>query len=177
QRVAIDTKNPLPTQARVIATSRDKQPLLIDSPFGNGRVLTYLGGWTNAWSNWPRDPTFVITSLKIAAYLGSFRQAESSQSILDPLAWRGNSLQYAPNYQVVFPSIGDGGRVAVEGEAKTSDEGKLAIDIQPGDTTFSQSVAMASTHPGIVELWLQPLEGQPQMRTFARQVNASEGST
>ena len=36
---------------------------------------------------------------------------------------------------------------------------------------------MASTHPGIVELWLQPLEGQPQMRTFARQVNASEGST
>jgi hypothetical protein len=173
QRVAIDAKKPLPAQARVIATSRDKQPLLIDSPFGAGRVLTYLGGWTNAWSNWPRDPTFVITSLKMAAYLGSFRQAESSQSILEPLTWRGNSLQYAPNYQVIFPAIGEGSRVAVEGEAKTSEEGQLSIDIQPGDTSLGQSVAMASTHPGIVELWLQPLEGQLQMRTFARQVSAS----
>jgi hypothetical protein len=177
QRVAIDAKKPLPAQARVIATSRDKQPLLIDSPFGAGRVLTYLGGWTNAWSNWPRDPTFVITCLKMAAYLGSFRQAESSQSILEPLAWRGNSLQYAPNYQVVFPAIGEGVRVAFEGEAKSSEEGQLSIDLQPGDSSLGQSVATASTHPGIVELWLQPLEGPPQMRTFAKQVNSSEGST
>jgi hypothetical protein len=177
QRVAIDPQKPLPAQARVIATSRDKQPLMIDSPLGAGRVLTYLGGWTNAWSNWQRDPTFVITSLKMAAYLGSFRQAESSQSILEPLAWRGNSLQYAPNYQVVFPAIGAGGRVAVEGEAKSGEEGQLSIDIQPGDPSLSPSVALASTHPGIVELWLQTLEGQPQMRTFAKQVSAGEGST
>lgn len=56
---------------RVLAQLNDEMgsPLLVEYGLGRGRVLVFLTGADAAWSNWPADPSYVITMLESAAYL------------------------------------------------------------------------------------------------------------
>ncbi len=68
------TVDPLPeslaTSVEVIARLRNGAPLVVEKPFGKGRVIAFLTTAGPEWNNWARgNPSYVVTMLELQAYL------------------------------------------------------------------------------------------------------------
>ena len=60
----------VPDGVRVIASLRNRAPLMLEHRMGKGKIVACLTACGTAWTNWPRIPdAFVPVQLQMAAFL------------------------------------------------------------------------------------------------------------
>ena len=161
----------------VVANGPGGRPILIDSPFERGRVLTLLTGFSNDWSNWVSDPTFVVMMLRSMGYLGNARKPPTSQPVGSEIDMVLTNTTVLPEAEVIVPARGEGMRVRLPREVETTSDAQvvsrlnLAIDLGGADRNLTDSLL----RPGVFEAWMTDAQGNQIVRSFARNVSAAEG--
>lgn len=160
----------------VVATGPNRDPLLVERGFGEGRVLALLTGLTPDWSNWAQDPTFVVLALRSLGYLGSFRHEPTSEPVGSSIHVVASGETILPDAEIIFPAREQGMRLRLQRPMAVSDSGnvsKLALEVDLG--SMDRDLVDAMLRPGVFESWMVTGEGENRVRNSARNVPAAEG--
>ncbi|MHC4600748.1 MAG: VWA domain-containing protein, partial [Planctomycetota bacterium] len=74
--------------ARVLARFTDGSPALIESDYGEGRILLFTGSADRERGNFPLSPAFVPFFREMILYLAKSGEEEAEQLAGEPLTWR-----------------------------------------------------------------------------------------
>ncbi|GIW98014.1 MAG: membrane protein [Pirellulaceae bacterium] len=160
---------------QVVATGPHRRPLVIDSPVGEGRVVTLLTGIDPQWSNWAQDPTFVVLMLRSLGYLSSFRRPPTSYAVGDRIEWVVAEQQVLPDAELIVPAGPPGNRIRIQRPVELLEGGGARVAIEVDLSEESRDLLDPLLRPGVFEWWLLTAQGQPLVRSFAHNVAAAEG--
>src|SRR5579872_7005125 len=100
-----------PDGVRIIASLRNKAPLMLEHRLGKGRIVTCLTTCGTLWNNWPRIPdAFVPIQLQLATHLAQGHQVLNLKTVGEPLVISLDAAVYSPQVEIHPP---DGSRVPV----------------------------------------------------------------
>ncbi len=159
-----------------ILNLRDGSPLMIDHPFGKGRVIALGTALDPRWTTWPQDPTFVVGMLKTMGYLASFRTATSAELVGTPIEVAFSSREATPDSEVILPGIGKSAlrqSIMMVAAPKVEPMLGLRIAVDPAGQNLEQTRALLS--PGVTEVWTTALAGERLVKNFARNTPSQEG--
>jgi hypothetical protein len=161
---------------QIVASLRDGSPLMVDRGMGKGHVILTSIPLDPDWTNWPQDPTFVVTILKLSGYLASFRITDFQQRVGIPVAWDFSSRDYLPEVEAL---LGASGKSIIRSSigliAKPSKEPNLLAQVDPNSPGFTDEQVRAALSPGVTEFWATTLQGNRFVKSFARNAPAIEG--
>jgi hypothetical protein len=143
----------------VIASLRNGAPLVVESRYGQGRVVAFLTTAGPVWNNWAKNPSYVVTILETQAHLSATRRPDEERLV-------GQLL--------VVPIDPTGYKPAMEFVAPTTEEEPLPVDAVQSDAGQNASLEDTS-QAGIYEARLTTNDGQRESRTYAYNVEADEG--
>ncbi|HID78418.1 MAG TPA: hypothetical protein EYP56_20805 [Planctomycetaceae bacterium] len=145
---------------RVIARLRNGAPLAVEKPFGQGRVVAFVTTAAPEWNNWARgNPSFVVAMLEMQAYLAGPPPADTSQLVGTPLQVTLDPARYAPPVRLLPPDGTQTGTI----QAQPDPDGLLKASFAGTDTS------------GIYRVELSPKGASPSSRSYAVNVDPSEG--
>jgi hypothetical protein len=167
-----------PDGVQVIATLRNKAPLVLEHKFGKGTILTCLTSLGTGWNNWPRiPPTFVSMQLEIARRIARSEQSLEHKLVGEPLVISLDAAAYSPTVEVRPP---DGTRLEMTlGFRQSSAEGAVR-DAAPPDapppaaTSRYEDTYRKTDEPGLYALTLKRQDTTRETRRFAFNVPESE---
>jgi hypothetical protein len=165
--VAEDWTPPEDGSTTVIASLRNRQPLVIERRFGTGRVIAQLTKLSSGdtplgrWTNWSLNPAFPVLANELVSFLAAGHQDDPLYNVGDDLVVSVAEGKYEPAFRFLLP-----------GDGPTRPE--LAIDATPasGRLTVQLDDVAAS---GIYEVQLQTTQGGVERRDFAFNVPNGEG--
>lgn len=161
-----------------VASLRNKAPLMVDYPLGNGRVLIALTSLDRRWSNWPQDPTFVVAALKMVGYLSSFKLPETSRPAGNPLRWDFSSQEMLPETKLVIPALSARAiRSLVQINATDVGENSLRADYGISPESVASDASRALSTAGVFEWWGTSIQGDSKVKNSARNTPGVEGET
>lgn len=145
----------------VVAKLRNGAPLVVEKSFGRGRVAALLTSPLAPWSDWKKNPSFVITMLETQSYIAKRdERGLETRAVGSPLVMVFDPKEYQPNIGVLPPHAGLGGPATVE--AKPTTEG-LKLDYP------------ATQHAGYYRVELTKLDKTTELRHAAFNVDSAEG--
>lgn len=150
---------PANSTVRVAARLRNGAPLIVEKPFGEGRVVAVLTTAAPDWNNWATGESFVIALHKIQIELG--RRPAPGRLVGSPLELQLDPAVYRPQVRLTAPQPGPPSPGAVD--AVRQPNGKLSATFV--DTDWS----------GIYDAQLRRADGSPELRRFALNVEPDEG--
>ena len=158
------TWGPPPDSAtRVIARLRNGAPLMIESEYGKGRVITFLSSAAPTWNTWARNPSFIPAILDLQSYLAR-RSAESlSRAVGTPLELKLNPALYQSEPKVRFSYPEQSARPPVTVNPTRSADGLLTASLPETDVS------------GFYEAQLSRADGSTETRRYAINVDPAEG--
>jgi hypothetical protein len=154
----------------VIARLRNRQPLVVERRFGEGRVVVFLTTLAPQWNNWANDPSFVVVLLKLQSYLAAPQRTIDPRIVGTPLSVQLASDVYRPDVTVVTPGEKPDLPLVLR---------RTAVGEPPGDsltvTLDGLSRDDANTaRRGIYEVWPETVAGPLEVRRFAFNVDPAE---
>jgi len=149
-------------QARVLATfsDADASPAIVEQRLGDGRVLTVTTAADAEWSNWPADPSYLVTVLEMMQYAERPMTGETGLAVGSPIRLDVDPARFAG--EVVVEAPGGGETVSVQA-VPTDDPARLRLTYEDTDSR------------GFYRLRLRTHEGDEQARLFAANVDPTEG--
>ena len=174
ERLAADRR------VKVIARLRNGSPLMLEHMFGAGRVLTSLtscGPLMAAddveWTNWVRNPSFIVTQLEIQKYLAPRNRVLEKRTVGEPIEVRLDPLRFTDRVEILVPDE-TGERVTRLNAAPASlPEKEAAADpVDSADTEAAEAVELTAVYsdtdlPGIYVVRLTDLEQLPHEELLA----------
>ncbi|GAB5405061.1 MAG: BatA domain-containing protein [Aureliella sp.] len=167
--------------AQIVATGPDGLPLLVDMPFGDGRVLSLLTGIGGSWSNWTQDPTFVVLALRSLGYLSSVSREETSLPVGTPLQFVTTDPQVLPDGELLLPGDSSAGRLRLHTKVEQLDSpdgaqpiSTVSLAAELGQT--DRAVIEGLLRNGLYECWMTDAGGIARVRNRAHNVSATEGN-
>lgn len=123
-----------PASVRIIGRFRNKAPAFLEHTFGKGRIITCLTTCGVRWSDWPRNPSYVLLQLELEQYVarnvGTSTQrlvGEPIDIVLDPAIYR-SQLEIRPpdatgivRLTAVAPKPANGAPPTPEGETRLAE--------------------------------------------------------
>lgn len=165
----------------VVAYGPERRPLILDMPFGEGRVVAVLTGLTGQWSNWTQDPTFVVLALRSLGYLGSFRREATSFPVGSPLDVVALDKSMLPEGELLMPSRSVGPRLRLQTPVEQVEEpdslrsvARMEVAVNLGET--DRDVIDRLLDAGVFEAWMTDTGGLEYVENRAHNVAASEGN-
>jgi len=149
-------------RTRVLAacTDADSSPALVESRFGDGRVLFVASSADDEWNSWPADPSYLVTVLEMARYVARSPADSDSISAGQPIRVGLDPSLHSSAVQVEPPP----GAPAVALQAAPADDGgRLRVEYE--DTA----------RRGFYRLRLKRHDGGEETRLFAANVDPTEG--
>lgn len=116
--------------ARALATLDDPgaSPLLVERPYGQGRVALFTSTLDNAWNRIPDSgKTFVPFVLELVQHIGARREEERNVAVGDPVTVTLDAFPRDP--MLVLPG---GAQRPIEGDAKERDDRRWNLPTIPG---------------------------------------------
>ena len=135
---------PRDADAQIVLGSTAGDPLIMERPLGNGRVVVWATSVEGDWNNWPAMPNFVPLVNETAYYLSAAQtRAHSSGNIQagDSIAWSGPANPAVQKVDVTLPD-------------KTIDSGRKAT-FRNGRWEFTYPNAFL---PGLYQLRFTPTD-------------------
>ena len=153
----------------VIVRLRNRQPLVIERKFGEGRVLACLTALNPSWSNWAKSPSFIVLVLKSQSYLSQRVRQDTERLVGSSIELNMQFDVYNDEVEFVRPGV----PTPVKLNAK-----KPSPDSPIHRVVFGANVvnADATQSSGIYEAWMtNRLTGNREIKRFALNVDAREG--
>jgi hypothetical protein len=158
---------------QVAAYLRNRQPLAVERPFGEGRVLLFTTTLAPDWNNWGNDPSFVVMALRMQSYLGASQRVADSRPIGSPIAVAVSADGYRDDLIFVTPGETPEGRLLIERVA-TAPEANSPIK-QATVGQLSIGGVGETDRSGIYEAWPVTVAGRVDTRRWALNVEPTEG--
>ncbi len=98
-----DWKPSAESGVRVLARLRNAAPLVVEKPFGKGRVIAFTTTAAPVWNNWAKEPSFVIAMLQMQAYLANQPAADQGRQVGAPLDVAVDLAQYDSQVRIIPP--------------------------------------------------------------------------
>lgn len=174
-RVPAGWRPPEASTIGVLARLGNRQPLVVERRFGQGRVVAVLTTLAPRWNNWARQPSFIVVALQLQAYLDA-SITRPPRIVGTPVDVQLSESEYRPELRFVVPGAKPGQRRVIQAMASprgkkkdsklmTASLGRGAgPDGGPGQTDRS----------GVYEVWPQPLDARPDVRRYALNVDTRE---
>ena len=128
----------VPSSTQVLATYADQDgaPAIVESRFGNGRVVAITTPLDLDWNNWPQDPaSYLIFNQEMVRFYARDESGEGLQEVGTSIHLPINLTQYNIDAQVTMPSG------AVEGvQAKPAGGATADASASRANTTWVLSV-------------------------------------
>ena len=154
-------------EVEILATLTDdnKTPLLVESSYGEGRVMTVTSALDLGWNNWPTEAaSFLIILQEMTRHMAPKRTDEGVFPVGGALSHQLELTEFRPDGTVRTPA---GSRVPVRALPKTGGEQSTTWEVRFDDTP----------RRGFYEIVLTPTEGgEPEGFLFAANVDTSEGA-
>jgi catechol 2,3-dioxygenase-like lactoylglutathione lyase family enzyme len=167
---------------QIVAKLRNGKPLILDKPFGAGRVMTVMTSLLPNWTSWAQDPTFVVFALRSVGYLGSFRRPEVGVPSGTPWSEEMSLQKYLPELEFLIPTGSGGTRLPVKALAQADAQGSdTEIELKGNATlsVFSQDLSEDMIHqlltPGVIEAWRTDITGNREVSNRAFYALPTEG--
>lgn len=157
----------------VVATLRNQQPLVVERPFGKGRVVVFLTSLAPVWNNWTRNPTFVVTMLKLQSYLAAplrYHPVHLTGEILTVEVDRETGRHPAV---FALPARQDEERSLVQRPFPLAPEDQPTVSVSLGRDALGMADGMTD-RSGIYEAWLTNVDGSYVVRRYAVNVDPRE---
>jgi hypothetical protein len=156
----------------VIARLRNRQPLVVERRFGEGRVVVFLTTLAPQWNNWANDPSFVVVLLKLQSYLAAPQRTIDPRLVGSPLSVQLASNAYRPDVTLVTP--GANGKPELPLVLR-----RTAVADPSGDSLTVMLDGLGrddanTTRRGIYEVWPTTVAGPLEVRRFAFNVDPVE---
>lgn len=143
----------------------EKSPLLVESSFGNGRVMTVTSSLDLDWGNWPTEAVgYLIMLQEITRHMAAQRAGEGVFPVGGSLVHELQLTEFRPDGTVITPA---GGSLPVRALPKAGGEQSTQWEVRFEDTP----------RRGFYEIELTPTDGgEPEGVLFAANVDAAEGA-
>ncbi len=159
-----------------VLTLKNRAPLMIDHPVGEGRVLFTMTALDRQWTNWAQDPTFVVAALKMVGYLSSFRGTDASRIAGTPMRWDFSSQEILPEVQILCPTTpGASVRPLLSINSTPSGEASFEAVLDPRHDHENDESLRAILNAGVFEWWGTSTQGDRVVKNIARNVSPLEG--
>lgn len=155
-------KPPPESGLRILARLRNGAPLVVEKPFGKGRVIAFTTTAAPLWNNWAKDPSFVIAMLQMQAYLANPPAADQTRQVGTPLEVPVDPARYQGQVRIVPP-------MGSEGLAQL-------IDAVPSKEGISLASFPDTYRQGIYRVQLSKKDGSQEERLVAYNVDPAEGN-
>jgi len=160
---------------KILATLRNRQPLVVERQFGRGRVVLFLTTLQPEWNNWAHDPSFVVVMLRLHSYLASTARYQPAHLVGTPLPVMLDMRKYRKEIAFVKPGAQPDQPIIVNRSAVgTTPDAVQATAVLGG--TQDLDAGSDTQRSGIYEAWPATLEGAFDVRRFALNVDPQEGN-
>lgn len=133
---------------RIIGRFRDGAPAFIEHRFGRGRIITFLSSGGPDWTNWPRNPSYVIFQLELQKYLAESAAAEANYITGEPITIPIDPTLHTGEAEIRLPSAGGADVIRLRGgEARAADDQAETTTAKNGVITYTDTDL-----PGIYEI-------------------------
>lgn len=142
----------------------ERSPFLLEKDRGKGRVVLFNTTADQAWSPWPKDPSFLITAQELVRLLAPPATAGRNLALGEPLEHGINPARYEPIGELHLPG----------------DEQPRQLHAVPRTGSDALWFSFAETdRAGLVQLDLRPRQGSEAaaQERWAVNVDPSEGET
>jgi len=150
---------PLPEQAAVLATFGNGQPALVESLFGTGHVLVFATAADAEWSNWPSDPSYVVTLQQVARNVARAGVSARVLTVGRPLRYEVSPALYRSEARLFAPE---------------AQEPELLRAVASTNTTLVAFESAPLKQPGLWPLELVTHEGEATRVHFAANIAPEE---
>ena len=165
---------PADSSTRVLARLRNGAPLAVERKFGEGRVVAFTTTAAPAWNNWSRNPSFVVAMLEMQSYLASPIATDVHRLVGTPIELELDPGRYQSEVRLLAPT--DNMEKATGGTA-AGDGGLVVTSAAQAENGDSLRASFAETpSSGVYQLELTTVEGTPEVRRLAFNVEAAEGN-
>jgi hypothetical protein len=179
-----------PDGVRVIASLRNKAPLMLEHRLGRGRIVTCLTAVGTRWNNWPLiHAVFVPVQLQLATYLAEGHQVLNLKTAGEPLVISLDAAIYSPQVEIHPP---DGSRVPLTvglkkttaapqtGEPSPKDSAPKEAGsaepekIEPGQKLVYEELYRNTDSPGVYGVILKRQDAGEETRRYSYNVGEAE---
>ncbi|HZL89405.1 MAG TPA: BatA domain-containing protein [Pirellulaceae bacterium] len=158
----------------VLAKLRNGSPLVLEKKMGKGSVVAVLTTLAPQWNDWAKNPSIVVTVLKMQAYLATNKRLDDPRTVGTPLEVNLEAAQYRSNLVFVRPGDEPGSRVKIELQATAPESGAKTIAASLGPAA-ADHVGDETDRPGIYEAWPMTTKGDIDLRRWALNPDPTEG--
>ncbi|MFZ4395475.1 MAG: CARDB domain-containing protein, partial [Kiritimatiellia bacterium] len=150
---------PLSDQSAVLAKFDNGRSALVESLFGTGHVLVFATAADVEWSNWPGDPSYVVTLQQVARNMARASAAARVLTVGQPLRHEVSPSLYRSEARLFAPQ---------------AQESELLRAVASSNTAVVAFESVALRQPGIWTLELATHEGEAVRVPFAANIAAVE---
>ncbi len=164
-----------PANAKTIATVRGNQrrPLMVESSFGDGRIVACTTSAGPIWNNWSRNATFLPILLLLEDYLAGGKKQAKDLTLSSPLTLAKNATQFLPDVTLLSPTTGTAERVSSTLKLTATDGNQV---LQTELPSYNPAGRANLTLPGVYDFWFQESNGAWAVERAAINVDSAEGN-
>ena len=164
-----------PANAKLIATVRGDQrrPLMVESSFGDGRIVVCTTTAGPVWNNWSRNATYLPILLLLEDYLAGGKNQTTDLTLSTSLTLEKDATQFLPDATLLSPIPGTEERESSELKLKATDGNQI---LQAELPTYNPAGRANLTLPGVYDFWFQESNGAWAVDRAAINVDPTEGN-
>jgi hypothetical protein len=176
-RAPVGWDPPPASSIRVLAQLANRQPLVAERRYGEGRVVAFLSTLAPVWNNWARQPSFIVVALELQAYLDAAQMETVSRLVGTPIDLELSVSDFRPETRFVLPGAdadADQRRVLQRSAAPQGEEDAKLMRVSLGRAAGPTGGAGETDRSGVYEAWPQRLDATSDVRRFALNVDTRE---
>ncbi len=152
---------PFPANVLIRLTDADDSPMFVERQYGKGKVVVSTIPCDADWSDWPSDPSYILTMQELVRYLSPGDAAAGVVRVGEPLNWEIDLTRQNFNADLVMP-----------GDRKIG----LQAAVIPGNEESRWLYEFkGAAKQGFYELQLANRDGSGENILFAANVDPNEG--
>jgi hypothetical protein len=151
-------------KVNVIATysNLDQHPAIVEKTFGKGRVMVYTTPVDNDWSNFPEEPSYLITVQQLNRYMSRTSAAEGTIAVGETIRQKLDLTRHKLEASVLAPGK-EKLPVQIIADEKANDESVWQVDYNE------------TQKRGFYEIELTRTDGESEIILFAANIDPTEG--
>ncbi|MEM9943129.1 MAG: hypothetical protein AAF939_16315, partial [Planctomycetota bacterium] len=154
--------NPLNSDAQILANVRGKEnkPLVVETSFGKGRVISFLTTAGPDWNNWCRNATYPAIQLLMEDYLAAGRYDRSENFVGDTFRFQFPRDEVQKNFVYLSP-------ISDKINERSFETKTLQILEDSYQTTIGGKTSNETNRAGIYDFWFQKPDSSYDVQRLA----------
>ncbi|MGH7200126.1 MAG: BatA domain-containing protein, partial [Planctomycetaceae bacterium] len=139
-----------------LATLRNREPVLFERRYGEGKIVACLTTAGPEWNNWPRNPSYVIFQLELEKHIALGDRTLGRREVGQPVSVSLDPAKYTEQIRIIAPSEQGERFLNIQAALETQDAARETASGGPRLVArFTET-----DHPGIYRVRLQPHAGE-----------------